>query len=175
VLVNKVDTVSEAGALEALEAWQAEFPDAKVVPISALHGLHIDELRRYLIERLPEHPPYFDKEDMSDRDMRFFVSEIVREKMLSFYQKEIPYSAQVVVNSYEEGDTLHRIQADIVVIRDSQKGIIIGHGGKALRKLGTEARKAIERFVGTKVFLDLRVKVDPDWREDDRKLRKYGY
>jgi GTP-binding protein Era len=175
VLVNKVDTVSEAGALEALEAWQAEFPDAKVVPISALHGLHIDELRRYLIERLPEHPPYFDKEHMSDRDMRFFVSEIVREKMLSFYQKEIPYSAQVVVNSYEEGDTLHRIQADIVVIRDSQKGIIIGHGGKALRKLGTEARKAIERFVGTKVFLDLRVKVDPDWRDDERKLKRYGY
>jgi GTP-binding protein Era len=175
VLVNKVDTVSEAGAMEALEAWQAEFPDAKVVPISALHGLHIDELRRYLIERLPEHPPYFDKEHMSDRDMRFFVSEIVREKMLSFYQKEIPYSAQVVVNSYEEGDTLHRIQADIVVIRDSQKGIIIGHGGKALRKLGTEARKAIERFVGTKVFLDLRVKVDPDWRDDERKLKRYGY
>lgn len=175
VLVNKVDTVTEAQALEALEAWQAAFPSAKVVPISALHGLNVDELRRYLIDQLPEHPPYFDKEDLSDRDMRFFVSEMVREKLLSFYQQEIPYSAQVVVNSYEEGATLHRIQADIIVMRDSQKGIIIGHGGKALRKLGTEARKAIERFVGTKVFLDLRVKVDPDWREDEKKLKRYGY
>lgn len=175
VLVNKVDTGSEDAVLEALQAWQARFPQAKVVPLSALHGLNVPELRTYLVDHLPEHPPYFDKEDLSDRNMRFFVSEMIREKVLALYQQEIPYSTQVVVNSFEEGDTLTRIQADIVVMRDSQKGIIIGQAGRALRKLGTEARKAIEAFVGTKVFLDLRVKVDPDWREDEQKLKRYGY
>lgn len=175
VLVNKVDSGAEDVVLEALQAWQARFPQAKVVPLSALHGLNVPELRTYLIEHLPQHPPYFDKEDLSDRNVRFFVSEMIREKILAFYQQEIPYSTQVVVNSFEEGDTLTRIQADIVVMRDSQKGIIIGQAGRALRKLGTEARKAIEAFVGTKVFLDLRVKVDPDWREDEQKLKRYGY
>lgn len=175
VLVNKVDTGSEEAVLEALQAWQAHFPQAKVVPLSALHGLNVPELRTYLVDHLPEHPPYFNKEDLSDRNMRFFVSEMIREKILAFYQQEIPYSTQVVVNSFEEGETLTKIQADIIVMRDSQKGIIIGQGGRALRKLGTEARKAIEAFVGTQVFLDLRVKVDPDWREDEKKLKRYGY
>lgn len=175
VLVNKVDTGSEEAVLEALQSWQAHFPQAKVVPLSALHGLNVPELRTYLVDHLPEHPPYFNKEDLSDRNMRFFVSEMIREKILAFYQQEIPYSTQVVVNSFEEGETLTKIQADIIVMRDSQKGIIIGQGGRALRKLGTEARKAIEAFVGTQVFLDLRVKVDPDWREDEKKLKRYGY
>ena len=175
VLVNKVDTGTEDAVLEALETWQARFPQAKVVPLSALHGLNVQELRTYLVDHLPEHPPYFDKEDLSDRNMRFFVSEMIREKVLAHYQQEIPYSTQVVVNSFEEGETLTRIQADVVVMRDSQKGIIIGQGGRALRRLGTEARKAIEAFVGTKVFLDLRVKVDPDWREDEKTLKRYGY
>ena len=175
VLVNKVDMGSEEVVLDALQAWQERFPQAKVVPLSAMHGLNVRELRSYLIDHLPVHPPYFDKEDLSDRNMRFFVSEMIREKILAFYQQEIPYSTQVVVNSFEEGDTLTRIQADIVVMRESQKGILIGQAGRALRKLGTEARKAIEAFVGTKVFLDLRVKVDPDWREDEKKLKRYGY
>ncbi|HNK67404.1 MAG TPA: KH domain-containing protein, partial [Flavobacteriales bacterium] len=128
-----------------------------------------------LIELLPEHPPYFPKDDMSDRDLRFFTSEMIREKVLALYKQEIPYSTQVVVNSYEEGEELVKIQADVVVMRESQKGIVIGRGGGALRQLGTEARKAIEKFCGTKVFLDLKVKVDPDWREDDKKLKRYGY
>jgi len=175
VLVNKVDTGTEEVIMEALHGWQNTFPEAKVVPLSALHGLNVNELRQYLIDHLPEHPPYFDKEDLSDRNMRFFVSEMIREKVLAFYKQEIPYSTEVVVNSFEEGEALTKIQADVIVMRESQKGIIIGQGGKALRKLGTEARIAIERFVGTKVFLDLRVKVDEDWREDERKLKRYGY
>lgn len=175
VLVNKVDTATDDDALASLETWQAAFPQAKVVPISALHGLNVDELRRYLIDHLPEHPPYFDKEDLSDRNMRFFVSELVREKVLDLYKQEIPYSTQVTVNSFEESEDITRIQADVIVMRESQKGILIGQGGKALRRLGTEARLAIERFLGTKVYLDLRVKVDPDWREDEKKLRRYGY
>lgn len=175
VLVNKVDTGDEVKTLEALHLWQATFPKAKVVPLSALHGLNVDELRNYLIANLPEHPAYFPKDELSDRNMRFFISEMIREKVLAYYKQEIPYSTQVVVNSYEEEETIVRIQADVIVMRESQKGIIIGQGGKALRKLGTEARLAIERFVENKVFLDLRVKVDQDWREDERKLKRYGY
>lgn len=175
VLVNKVDKGDEQQVVASLEAWQHAMPDAKVVPISALHGLNVDELRRHLIERLPEHPAYFDKEDLSDRNMRFFISEIIREKVLEQYKQEIPYSTQVEVNSYEEAPEIIRIQADVIVMRDSQKGIIIGQGGRALRRLGTAARLAIERFVDGKVFLDLRVKVDPDWREDEKKLKRYGY
>ncbi len=175
VLLNKMDKGTDAELVTALEAWEHVFPRAKVVPISALHGFNVDVLRERLIELLPEHPPYFPKDDMSDRDLRFFTSEMIREKVLALYKQEIPYSTQVVVNSYEEGEELVKIQADVIVMRESQKGIIIGRGGGALRQLGTEARKAIEKFCGTKVFLDLKVKVDPDWRDDKDKLRSYGY
>lgn len=175
VLVNKMDLGTDAELVTALEAWEHVFPKAKVVPIAALHGFNVDALRERLLEMLPEHPPYFPKDDMSDRDLRFFTSEMIREKVLALYKQEIPYSTQVVVNSYEEGEELVKIQADVIVMRESQKGIIIGKGGGALRQLGTEARKAIEKFCGTKVFLDLKVKVDPDWRDDTNKLKRYGY
>ncbi len=175
VLVNKVDLGSEEEVLLACQRWQEALPAAKVVPVSALHGFHVDELRRHLVSALPVHPPYFPKDELSDRNMRFFVAELVRERILALYKQEVPYSCEVVVNSYEEGATLTRIQADIVVMRDGQKAILIGEGGRALRRLGTQAREAIERFVGTKVFLDLKVKADPGWREDQRKLRNYGY
>ncbi len=175
VLVNKMDLGNEASLNAALENWQTVFPRAKVVPVSALHGFNVDALRERLLELLPEHPPYFPKDDMSDRDLRFFTSEMIREKVLSLYKQEIPYSTQVVVNSYEESPEILKIQADVIVMRESQKGIIIGRGGGALRQLGTEARKAIEKFCGTKVFLDLKVKVDPDWRDDEKKLKRYGY
>lgn len=175
VLINKVDQGDEAKLEAAFELWSAAFPGAVVLPISALHGLHIKELRDKLIAMLPPHPPYFPKDELSDRDMRFFISEIIREKILHLYKQEVPYSAQVVVNSYEEAPEIVKIQADVVVMRESQKGIIIGKAGGALRQLGTEARKAIERFISNKVFLDLKVKVDPDWREDERKLKRYGY
>jgi GTP-binding protein Era len=175
VLVNKVDAGEEDAILAALELWQAEFPDAKVVPLSALHGLNVEELRTYLIDRLPEHPAYFPKDELSDRNMRFFISELIREKVLANYKQEIPYSTQVVVNSYEDAPDIVRIQADVVVMRESQKGIIIGQGGSALRRLGTQARIAISKYIDRKVFLDLKVKVDPDWRENEAKLKKYGY
>jgi len=175
LLVNKVDAGQEEAILAALEAWQSAVPEAKVVPISALHGLNVQELRDYLIAQLPEHPPYFPKDELSDRNMRFFISELIREKVLANYKQEIPYSTQVVVNSYEEAPEIVRIQADVIVMRESQKGIVIGEGGHALRRLGTQARIAISKFIDRKVFLDLKVKVDPDWREDERKLKKYGY
>ena len=175
VLVNKIDQAAQEAIAPALQAWQEAFPQAKVVPLSALHGFNVEELRTHLIAQLPEHPPYFPKDEMSDRDMRFFVSEIIREKILEIYQQEIPYSTQVVVNSYEETPEILRIQADVIAMRESQKGILIGRGGGVLRQLGTVSRKAIERFTGSKVFLDLRVKVDPDWRGDVAKLKKYGY
>ncbi|MBK7083494.1 MAG: GTPase Era [Flavobacteriales bacterium] len=175
LLVNKMDRGDEAAVLESLELWQKALPAAKVVPISALHGFRVDELRQHLIEQLPEHPAYFPKDELSDRNMRFFVSELIREKILAYYQKEIPYSTEVVVNSFEEKEKITHIQADVIVMRESQKGIVIGRGGIALRKLGTEARKSIERFLGVQVFLDLRVKVDPDWRQDAAKLKRYGY
>ncbi len=175
LLLNKVDKGNEDQVADALQLWQDAVPDAKVVPLSALHGLNVTELREYLIKNLPEHPAYFPKDELSDRNMRFFVSEMIREKVLAYYKQEIPYSTEVVVNSFVEEPAITKIQADIIVMRESQKGIIIGQGGKALRKLGTEARMAIERFLQQKVFLDLKVKVDEDWREDDRKLKKYGY
>lgn len=175
ILVNKVDTGTEETILAALELWQTAFPQAKVVPLSALHGLNVEELRTYLVDQLPEHPAYFPKDELSDRNMRFFISEMIREKVLANYKQEIPYSTQVVVNSYEEAPDIVRIQADVIVMRESQKGIVIGEGGNALRRLGTQARIAISKFIDRKVFLDLRVKVDPDWRENDAKLKKYGY
>ena len=175
LLVNKMDQGDEDALLASLHAWQAALPDAKVVPISALHGFNVNELRERLIELLPEHPAYFPKDDISDRNMRFFVSEMIRERVLAQYRQELPYSTEVVVNSFEESEEIIRIQADVIVMRESQKGIIIGKEGTALRRLGTEARVAIEGFVGNKVFLDLKVKVDENWREDKNKLRKYGY
>jgi GTPase len=143
--------------------------------LSALHDLNVVELREYLIANLPEHPPYFPKDELSDRNMRFFITEMIREKVLDQYKQEIPYSTEVVVNSFEEEEKITKIQADVIVMRESQKGIIIGQGGAALRKLGTEARLVIEKFIDKKVFLDLRVKVDENWREDQNKLKKYGY
>jgi GTPase len=175
LLLNKVDKGNEEEVLAALHLWKGALPDAKVVPLSALHGLNVFELRQYLVDNLPEHPPYFPKDEMSDRNMRFFISEMIREKVLAQYKQEIPYSTEVLVNSFVEEDRITKIQADVIVMRESQKGIIIGQGGTALRKLGTEARLAIEKFLDKKVFLDLRVKVDEDWREDDQKLKKYGY
>lgn len=175
VLINKVDLGNEERLNEAFTAWHATMPDAEILPISALHGLHVKELREKLVGLLPEHPPFFPKDEMSDRDMRFFISEIIRGKILGIYKQEVPYSAQVVVNNYVEESEITKIQADIIVMRESQKGIIIGKGGGALRQLGTEARKAIEKFIKAKVFLDLKVKVDEDWRGDGAKLRRYGY
>jgi GTP-binding protein Era len=135
----------------------------------------VDELRERILEELPEGPPYFEKDDLTDKPMRFFVSEIVREKIMNFYQEEVPYSCEVLVRSFEEKDELVRIHADIMVLRPSQRSILLGAKGKAIKKLGIHARRDLEALFDKKVHLELYVKVDENWRDDDRKLRKYGY
>lgn len=175
LLINKIDTGDQTTVAEAIATWQAALPAANVSPIAALHGFNVPELRQGLIDLLPEHDPYFPKDEMSDRDLRFFASEIIREQVLQHYRQEIPYSTQVVVTTFKEDEEPVRIEADVIVMRESQKGIIIGPGGSALRTLGTGSRKAMEKWLGRKVFLRFHVKVDPDWRSDDSKLKRYGY
>lgn len=176
VIINKVDLVANQEQVTArINFWQEKLPNAEIIPVSALHGFNKDWVWDRLLELLPESPPYFDKEELSDRPMRFFVAEMVREKIFLFCDKEVPYSCQVEVDTYLEEEKIIKIRAVIVVERDSQKGIIIGKGGAMLKKIGREARKDIEHFVGKQVFLETFVKVDKDWRESDLKLKKYGY
>lgn len=175
VLVNKIDLSDQAAVAKALADWQLALPKATIFPLSALHGFHVDALRAKLVELMPEHPAYFPKDELSDRDQRFFVSEIIREQVLQHYHQELPYSTQVVVTEFKEEPTIVRIHADVIVMRESQKGIILGQQGRALRTLGTGARKAIERYLQRKVFLRFNVKVDPDWRDDRARLDHYGY
>ncbi|MEG0656381.1 MAG: GTPase Era, partial [Mucinivorans sp.] len=150
-------------------------PSASIVPISATLRFGTDELLRRIVSLLPQAPPYFDKEVLTDKSLRFFASEIIREQILKHYDKEIPYSSEVVIETYTEGETLDRIGAVILVARSSQKGIIIGHQGFMLKKVGTAARKELEEFLAKKVFLELFVKVDENWRDNDRKLKSLGY
>ena len=174
-LVNKVDLGNQQQVESRLEYWREKLPNAEVIPVSALHGFGKDWVWERILELLPENPPYFDKEDLSDRPMRFFVSEMVREKIFLRCDKEVPYSCQVEIEEYEVEEHIIRIRAIIIVERDSQKGIVIGKGGEMLKRIGREARQEIEPFVGQKVFLETFVKVDKDWRGTDSKLKKYGY
>lgn len=175
VLINKID-LSDPQRLEAqVQEMHELLPKAEILPMAALHRFNVDNLLRRIIELLPECPPYFGKDALTDKPTRFFVSEIIREKILLYYQKEIPYSVEVMVESYKEEKNKVNIQAVIVVERDTQKGIIIGHNGAALKKVGTEARHDIERFLDQKVNLELFVKVEKDWRNRDHHLKMYGY
>ncbi len=176
VIINKVDLVANQEQVTSrMNFWKEKLPNAEIIPVSALHGFNKEWVWDRLLELLPESPPYFDKEELSDRPMRFFVAEMVREKIFLFCDKEVPYSCQVEVDTYLDEEKIIKIRAIIVVERDSQKGIIIGKGGAMLKKIGREARKDIENFVGKQVFLETFVKVDKDWRESDVKLKKYGY
>ena len=148
---------------------------ATVLPVSALHNINLDQVLKAIIRNLPESPPFYPKEELTDRSQRFFVSEIIREKILLNFSQEIPYSCEVTVESFREEEKLTRITATIFVARESQKGILLGHRGSAIKKLGTDARKDIENFIGSHVFLELSVKVAKEWREDDRALRRFGY
>jgi GTP-binding protein Era len=174
-IINKMDLGSQDQVEKRILYWKEKLPNAEVIPISALHGFGKEWVWDRILELLPEGPAYFEKEDLSDRPVRFFVSEMIREKIFLFTDKEVPYCTQVDVNTYEEEENIIRIRATIVVERDSQKGIIIGKGGDMLKKIGREARKDIENFVGKQVFLQTFVKVDKDWRESEVKLKKYGY
>lgn len=175
LIINKVDTSDQATVVKMMDYWQKQIPRAHVVPCSATEGFNVDKIFDLIMELLPENPPYFPKDELTDRSMRFFVSEIVREKILLLYDKEIPYSCEVAVESYKEGDTLDKISAVIFVERESQKAILIGHQGKSIKRLGIEARKDIEEFTGKKCFLDLRIKVLKDWRNSETALRQFGY
>lgn len=175
LLVNKVDLGDQNQAAARLEYWKQKVPKAEILPVSALHGFNHEIVWDRIMELLPESPPYFDKEELSDRPMRFFVSEMIREKIFLFCEKEVPYSCQVEIEEYLEEPDIIKIRGNIIVERDSQKGIIIGKGGAMLKKIGREARKDIEKFVGKQVFLETFVKVDKDWRTSDLKLKKYGY
>ena len=175
LVVNKIDLSSQEVVAERLAYWQQQIPRAFVVPCSATEGFNVDTIFDKILELLPENPPYFPKDELTDRSMRFFVSEIIREKLLLYYQKEIPYSCEVGVEAYEEGEGMDTIRAVIYVERDSQKAIIIGHKGMSIKKVGVEARKDIEEFTGKKCFLNLYVKVMKDWRNNDRALHQFGY
>ena len=174
-IINKIDLSNEEALQKQVQALQAILPSAEVIPLSVLHKFGLDYLMKRILALLPESPPYFGKDALTDRPARFFVSEIIREKILLYYQQEIPYAVEVVVESYKEEKEKIYIAALILVERESQKGIIIGHQGKALKKLGTTARREIERFTGKNVFLELFVKVEKDWRTNENSLKNFGY
>ena len=175
LLVNKIDQTNQKSLESIIDNWKSLLPNAQILPISALHNMSLQFIMPKLLEWLPENPPYFDKEQLTNKNMRFFVSEIIREKILLLYQKEVPYSCEVVVEEYKEEEKITRIRANIMVSRNSQKVIVIGHQGKKIKKLGTDARLDIESFIMKKVHLELYVKLDKDWRDKDQKLKKYGY
>ena len=175
LLVNKIDQSEQSALEEIIEKWKKHLPKAQILPISALHNMSLQFIFPKILEWLPENPPYFDKDQLTNKNMRFFTSEIIREKILMLYQKEVPYSCEVVVEEYKEEEKITKIRANIMVSRSSQKAIIIGHQGKKIKKLGTDARIDIEAFIAKKVHLELYVKVDKDWRDKDQKLKKYGY
>ena len=175
VLINKIDLTDEQALVGLVEQWHEVLPKSEIVPISALHKFNVQPVLSRIKELLPECPPYFEKDQLTDKPARFFVTEIIREKILLYYDKEIPYSVEVGVESFQEDKTHIHINAVIYVERDSQKGIIIGHGGKALKKVATEARKSLEKFFGKSIYLETFVKVEKDWRSSTQKLNLFGY
>ena len=175
LLLNKRDLVGEEVLQEALQYWAQYIPAKVILPISALHDRHTEHLLHHILTYLPEHPPYYPKDMLTDHPTRFFVAEIIREKILQHYQQEIPYSVEIVVNAFKEERRLVKIDTTIHVERQSQKVILIGHKGHALKKVGTEARHDLEAFLGKKVWLDQHVKVVAAWRKNTRLLRQFGY
>ena len=176
VVINKIDLLQDQAALEKLvEEWKQLLPKAEIIPVSAQYKFNLDYLLKRIEELLPPSPPFFEKDALTDKPARFFVTEIIREKILLYYQKEIPYAVEVVVELFKEDAELIHIKAVVICERDSQKGIIIGHKGQALKKVGAMARKDIERFFEKKVFLEMFVKVEKDWRNRDNMLRAFGY
>lgn len=174
-LINKIDLADQPKLETLVEEWHALLPEAEIIPISATSKFNIEPLKKRIRELIPDSPPYFEKDALTDRPARFFVTEIIREKILLYYQKEIPYATEVVVEQFIEEPTRVHIKALIIVERETQKGIIIGHGGQALKKVGMMARKDMERFFEKKIFLELFVKVVSDWRNRDNLLKSFGY
>lgn len=175
VLINKIDLSNQKDLEKLVSQWHESLPKAEIFPISAKVKFNVDNVLTRIKELLPESPPYFGKDQWTDKPARFFVTEIIREKILLYYDKEIPYAVEVVVEQFKEDDKRIHINAVIYVERDSQKGIIIGHRGVALKKVSTEARKTLEKFFGKTIFLEIFVKVDKDWRSNTKRLEAYGY
>ena len=175
LIINKIDLSDQETIRQKMAYWQEQISRAIIIPCSATEGFNVSKIFDTVLELLPEHPAYFPKDELTDRTMRFFVSEIVREKILLYYQKEIPYSCEVAVEAYEEKDGIDNISCVIFVERESQKAILIGHQGKAIKKLGIEARRDIEEFTGKRCFLSLHIKILKDWRNSDRALKSFGY
>lgn len=180
LVINKIDTLADEALLQLIQEWNQRIPFTETLPVSAMQQTNTDRLLQVILQHLPEGPAYYPKDQLTDRPERFFISEIIREKILLLYQQEIPYSCEVIVTSFKEdttknGDPLIRIGAEIFVARKTQKSIIIGKGGTAIRKLGMEARKDMEEWLESKVFLELHVKVKENWRNDERSLKHFGY
>ena len=175
LLINKIDLGDQIKLEGRVAYWKSKVENALIIPVSALKKFNVNTVFDKIMEKLPESPPYFPKDQLTDQPERFFISEIIREKIFKYYQKEIPYSVAVVVESYKEEEKITKLRAEIIVNRDSQKGIIIGHKGKALKKVGILARKDIEEFLGKHVYLELYVKVSKDWRNKENQLSKLGY
>jgi GTP-binding protein Era len=175
LLINKIDMSNQQELTTLVEEWHELLPQAEIIPISASNNFNVDVVLRRIKELLPDSPPFFDKDQLTDKPARFFVTEIIREKILLYYDKEIPYACEVSVEQFKETEKNIHINAIIYVERESQKGIIIGNQGKALKKVMTEARRTLERFFGKSIFLETFVKVDKDWRNSDKELRSFGY
>ncbi|MBR6541434.1 MAG: GTPase Era, partial [Bacteroidales bacterium] len=175
IAINKLDESSQAKVIELVEKWHSLVPKAEILPISALNKFNVDTLLKRIVELLPQQHAWYDRDVFTDKSMRFFASEIIREKILQNYNKEIPYCTEVVIESFEESEEIYNISAIINVVRESQKGIIIGPKGLALKRVGTQARRDMEKFFEKKVFLKMFVKVNPNWREDKKELKKFGY
>ena len=175
LILNKVDLIEQERVDRTIDDWKKRIKALDYMPISALEGSNLDHLMELILAQLPKHPPYYPKDTLTDRPERFFASEIIREKIFSNYKKEIPYSTEVVITEFKEEPEIIRMRAELYVERKTQKGIIIGHQGKALKKVGMEARRDLEEFFQKKVFLETHVKVEKDWRKNERQLRRFGY
>ena len=175
VVVNKIDLSSQEKLEELVAAWHTRLPEALIIPTSAREGFNVGSIFDRILELLPEGPAYYPKDALTDKTLRFFASEIIREQILKQYEKEIPYCCEIEIDTYKEEPSIDRISATIFVSRDSQKGILIGHKGEKLKRVGQKAREEMERFLGKKVFLQLFVKVNDDWRNNDKQLRRFGY
>lgn len=175
LLINKIDQATQEQVEEKMAYWKEKFNAQEIIPISALNGFNIDRVFEELIGRLPQHPPYFPKDELTDKPERFFASEIIREKIFLNYKAEVPYSSEVVVTGFKEKDDIIVIQAEILVERATQRAILLGEGGKMIKKTGIMARMELERFFGKKVYLEQFVKVEPDWRQKERMLKRLGY
>ena len=175
LLLNKIDLAEQDEVMDAIEFWEKELPNAMILPISALNGFNMNEIVAKIVDKIPDSPPYYDKDAITDKSERFFIEEIIREKILKHYKKEIPYSVEIEVEEFFEEEEIIRIRAIIYVLRESQKGILIGHKGLGLKRIGSEARKDIEKMLDKKVFLATPIKVNKNWRNDDRQLKKFGY